>query len=76
MSTSRLIYEVPTKKPSDFKNVHKYTSYYQVSFDKVLNLLIDIFFFSQKSIKTYFQAIIFINIETNYLVLVSAFQKD
>lgn len=39
MSTSRLIYEATTKKLSDFKNVHKYTSHDQASFDKVSSLL-------------------------------------
>lgn len=39
MSTSRIIYEATTKKPSDFKNVHKYTSHHQAAFDKVVGLL-------------------------------------
>lgn len=40
MSTSRNIYKATTKKLSDFKNVHEYTSHYQASFDKVSSLLI------------------------------------
>ncbi len=39
MSTSRLIHEATTKKLSDFKDVHSFTSSYQAAFDKVANLL-------------------------------------
>lgn len=39
MSTFRLIYKAITKKLSDFKDVHKFTSSYQAAFDKVISLL-------------------------------------
>ena len=71
MSTSRLIHEAITKKFSDFKNVHKYTSHYQAFFDKVSSLLTKTSSYTQKSTETYFQATILMNIGTDYSALVS-----
>lgn len=41
MSISRLIYNATMKKLADFKDVHKYNSSYQATFNKVVELLID-----------------------------------
>lgn len=76
MSTSRIIYEATTKKLSDFKNVHEYTSHYQASFDKVASLLNDNSSYTRKSTEMYFQATMLMNIGTDYSALVSAIQKD
>ena len=76
ISTSRIIYEATTKKLSDFKNVHEYTSYYQASFDKVVGLLKDTSSYTRQSTKMYFQATMLINIGTEYSALVSAIQKN
>lgn len=54
ISTSWIIYNVTTKKFSVFKKVHKYTSYYQASFDKVVNFLTGIFSYICKSTEMYF----------------------
>lgn len=72
----RHIYEATTKELSDFKNIHKYTSYNQILFDKILNLLTEIYSYIQKSIKTNFQDTMLINIGTNYLALISVIKKD
>ncbi len=76
MSTSRIIYDITTKKLSDFKNVHKYTSHYQASFDKVVNLLTETSFYTRKSTKMYFQATMLMNIGLEYSALVPSIQKD
>lgn len=76
MSISRIIYEATTKKLSDFKNVHKYTSHYQAAFDKVVGLLTDTSSYTRRSTEMYFQATMLINIGTDYSALVSAIQKD
>lgn len=76
MSTSQIIYKTTTKKFFDFKNIYKYTSYYQAFFDKISSFLIEISFYMQQSTKMYFQAIMLMNIETNYLALVLVIEKD
>ena len=76
MSTSRIIYEATTKKLSDFKNVHEYTSHYQASFDKVVSLLTDTSSYTLQSTEMYFQATMLMNIGTEYSALVSAIQKN
>ncbi len=77
MSTSQIIYDATTKKLSDFKNVHEYISHYQVSFDKVVNLLTGgNSSYTRKSTEMYFQATMFMNIGVEYLALVSSIQKD
>ena len=76
MSTSRLIHDATTKKLSDFKNVHEYTSHYQASFDKVSSLLTETSAYIRKSTETYFQATMLMNIGADYSALVSAIQKD
>lgn len=70
MSTSHLIYKATTKKLSDIKNIQKYTSHYQTSFDKVSSLLIKTSSYMRKSTKTYYLATMLMNIRTNYLALV------
>lgn len=72
ISTSRIIYEATTKKLSDFKNVHKYTSHYQAAFDKVVSFLIKTSSYTQQSTEIYFQAIMLMNIRVDYSALVSA----
>lgn len=62
MSTSRIIHDNTTKKLSDFKNVHKYTSHYQASFDKVISLLMETSSYTRKSTEMYFQATMLMNI--------------
>lgn len=76
MSTSRIIYDVTTKKLSDFNNMHKYISHYQASFDKIVNLLIKTSSYICKSTEMYFQVIMLINIGVEYLALVSSIQKN
>lgn len=76
MYISRHIYEATTKELSDFKNIHKYTSYNQILFDKILNLLTETYSYIQKSIKTNFQDTMLINIGTNYSALISIIKKD
>lgn len=76
ISTSCFIYETITKNLSNFKNVHKYMSHYQVSFNKFLSLLIKTSSYTKKSIQMYFQATIFMNIWISYLAIVSAIQKN
>ena len=76
MSTSRIIYEATTKKLSDFKNVHEYTSHYQASFDNVVGILTDTSSYTRQSTKMYFQVTILMNIGTEYSALVSAIQKN
>ena len=76
MSTSRILYKATTKKLSDFKNVHEYTSRYQASFDKVVGLLTDTSPYTCQSTEMYFQATILMNIRTEYSAIVSAIQKD
>ena len=76
MSTSRIIYEATTKKLSDFKNVHEYTSHYQAAFDKVVSLLTETSSYTRQSIEMYFQATMLMNIGADYSALVSAIQKD
>ena len=76
MSTFQLIYEATTKRLSDFKNIHEYTSHYQAAFDKVVSLLIETFSYTQQSTEMYFQAKILINIRTEYLALASVIQKN
>lgn len=76
MSTSRIFYEATTKKLSDFKDVHQYTSNYQAAFDKVVGLLSDTSSYTRQSTEMYFQATMLMNIGTEYSALVSATQKD
>lgn len=76
MSTSRIIYNIIIKKLFNFKNIHKYISYYQIFFDKVVSLLTKISSYTRKSTKIYFQATMLMNIGVEYLALVSAIQKD
>lgn len=76
MSTSRFIHEATTNKLSDFKNMHEYMSHYQASFNKVSSLLTETSAYTRKSTKTYFQAIMLINIRAEYSALVSVIQKD
>ena len=76
MSTSRLIYEATTKKLSDFKDVHEYTSSYQAAFDKVVGLLTETSHNTQQSTEMYFQATMLMNIGSEYSALVSAIQRD
>ncbi len=76
MSTSRTIYDVTTKKLSDFKNVYEYTSHYQASFDKVVNLLTGTSSYTRKSTEMYFQATMLMNIRVEYSALVPSIQKD
>lgn len=66
ISISWIIYDATTKKLSDFKNMHKYTSHYQASFDKIVNFLIGTSSYICKNTKIYFQAIMLINIEVEY----------
>ena len=51
MSTSQIIYNAIIKKLLDFKNIHKYISHYQTSFDKVVNFLIRTSFYTCTSTK-------------------------
>ncbi len=76
ISISQIIYDTTTKKLSDFKNLHKYTSHYQASFDKVVNFFIRTSSYTCKSTEIYFQAIMIMNIRVEYLALVSSIQKD
>ena len=76
MSTSRIMYEATTKKLSDFKNVHEYTSHYQAAFDKVVSLLTKTSSYTRQSTEMYFQATMLMNIGADYSALVSAIQKD
>lgn len=76
MSIFCFIHETTTKKLFDFKNVYKYMSHYPTSFDKVSSLFIETSVYTRKSTKTYFQAIMLMNIKAYYLALVSAIQKD
>lgn len=76
MSTSWIIYNNTTKKLSNFKNVHDYTSHYQVPFDKVVSFLIEISSYTYKSTEMNIQATIFMNIRVKYSALVSIIQKD
>lgn len=59
----------------NFKNIYKYTSYYQATFNKVVCLLMDIFFYTCKSIEMYFQAMILINIGMEYFAFILTIQK-
>ena len=45
MRISYFIYNATTKKLLDFKNVYKYINNYQVTFNKIVNLLIKIFYY-------------------------------
>lgn len=54
MSTSCFIYGATTKKLSDFKDIHKYTSSYQAAFDKVVGLLTIKFYYNWKNTEIYF----------------------
>lgn len=76
MSTSWIIYKATIKKLSDFKNVYKYISYYQVLFDKVAGLLTNKSSYIRKSTKMYFQVTMLMNIGINYFALISAIEKD
>ncbi len=76
MSTSRIIYDATTKKFSNFKKMHKYTSHYQASFDKVVNILTGTSSNTRKSTEMYFQATMLMNIGVEYSALVSSIQKD
>lgn len=76
MSISRLIYEATTKKLSEFKDVHEYTSSYQAAFDKVVGLLTETSHYTRKSTEMYFQATMLMNIGSECSALVSAIQKD
>lgn len=76
MRISRLIYKATTNKLLDFKDLHKYTSSYQVAFDKVVGLLIEKSYYTRKYTKIYFQAIMLINIGSKYLALISTIQKN
>lgn len=76
MSTSQIIHDTTIKKLSDFKNIHKYTSYYQASFNKVHSYLTEISSYTCKSTTIHFQATMLINIGIEYLVLVLSIQKD
>ncbi len=76
MSTSCLIYDAMTKKLADFKNIHKYTSSYQATFDKIIGLLTDSSHYTRQSTEMYFQATMLINIRTEYSALISAIQKN
>lgn len=74
INTSCFIYKVTTKKLLDFKDVHKYTSSYQVVFDKVISLLTKKSYYIWNSIKTYFQITMLMNISPEYSALVSTIQ--
>lgn len=76
MGTSRLIYDATTKKLSDFKDVHEYTSSNQAAFDKVVGLLTETSHYTRQSTEMYFQATMLMNIGSEYSALVSAIQKD
>ncbi len=76
MSTSRLIHEATTKKLSDFKDVHNFTSSYQAAFDKKANFLTEISHYTRQSIEMYFQATMLMNIGPEYFGLISAIQKN
>ena len=76
MSISRIIHKAITKKLFDFKNIHKYTSHYQASFDNITNLLNNNSSYICKSTEIYIQAIMLMNIETDYCVLVLTIHKD
>lgn len=73
---SRLIHNATTKKLVDLKDVHKYTSNYPAIFDKVVGFLIDSSHYTRKNIEMFFQATMFMNIETKYSALVLSIQKD
>ncbi len=72
MSTSRIIYDTTTKKLPDLKNVHEYTSHYQASFNKIVNLLTETSSYTCKSTEMYFQATMLMNIRVEYSALVSS----
>lgn len=76
MSTSRIISEAISKKLSEFKDVQKYTSSYQAAFDKVAGLLVETSPYTRSSTESYFQAIMLMNIGSEYSTLVSAIQKE
>ncbi len=76
ISTSHLVHETTTKKLSDFKDVHDFTSSYQAAFDKVANLLTETLYYTRQSIEMYFQATMLMNIGLEYSGLISAIQKD
>lgn len=76
MITSHFIYETTIKELSDFENLYKYISHYQVSFDKIPSLLTETSSYTQKNAEIYFQATILMNIRTDYLAFVSVIQKN
>lgn len=76
MSISPIIYEAILRKLSEFKNVEKYTSSYQATFDKVANLLVETSLYTRSSTESYFQVTILMNIGSEYFTLVSAIQKE
>lgn len=76
MNTSYNIYKVISKKFIEFKNVKKYTSSYQTAFNKVASLFVKISLYIQSNIKSYFQIIILMNINSKYSILVLVIQKE
>lgn len=76
MSISCLIYNTTIKKLADFKDVHKFTSNYQVVFDKIIGFLTNSFYYTHQSTKMYFQITMLINIRIKYSAFISAIQKD
>lgn len=70
------MYEVTSRKLSEFKSVTEYTSSYQAAFDKVASLLADSSLYTRNSTEAYFQATMLMNIGSEYPALVSAIQKE
>ena len=54
MSISQIIFDTTTKKLLDFKNVHKYKSYYHSSFNKIVNFVIESLLCTYKINEMYF----------------------
>lgn len=60
----------------DFKDIHEYTSSYQVAFEKVIDFLTLTFHHTQKNNEMYFQATMLMNMRPKYFKLISAIQKN
>ncbi len=56
--------------------MYKYTSRYQVAFDKLVSFLTDIFDYNRNNTKMYFSARMPMNIGIGYSFIVSKIQKD
>lgn len=74
MSVTCIFADALNIKLSDCKDVAKYTSWYQITFDKIISLLNKDLWMSKKTIEMTLQGSLFRHLGKDYLILVLAIE--